>query len=121
MPFIRVFLLRQITVSVFGQRAWRDCVIGEGKLRLLPPLPPDLYPCSEDCQTADWEGEVRCDEDIQTGGFNVGNFSVKDFIVLALYPPHPSKSPLCELQHPHPIRIVTDPWTDLPGVPEERL
>ncbi|KLO05631.1 hypothetical protein SCHPADRAFT_1002801 [Schizopora paradoxa] len=29
-PVIRVFLLRQITVEVRGQKAWRTCVLGEG-------------------------------------------------------------------------------------------
>ena len=76
-PFIRVFLLRQIIVSVFGQRAWRTCVIGEGNLRALPPLPPDLNPLLEDRHTVDWEGEVRCDEGVQAGGFNVGDLTVK--------------------------------------------
>lgn len=76
-PFIRVFLLRQIMVSVFGQRAWRTCVIGEGNLRPLPPLSPNVHSQSEDFQTVDWDGEVRCDEDVQVGGFNVGNLTVK--------------------------------------------
>jgi hypothetical protein len=75
--FIRVFLLRQIIVSIFGQRAWRTCVIGEGSLRSLPPFPSDLDPQSEDRQTVDWDGEVRCDEGVQAGGFNVGNLTVK--------------------------------------------
>jgi hypothetical protein len=30
-----------------------------------------------DNQTLDWEGQVRCDEDVQAGGFNVGNLTVK--------------------------------------------
>jgi len=114
-PFIRVFLLRQIIVSAFEQRAWRTCVIGEANLRSLPPLSLDLHPQSGDCETVDWEGEVRCDQSVQVGGFNVGNLTVKDFIVLALYPPCPTTSPLVELQHAHPIRIVTDPWIDPPG------
>ena len=75
--FIRVFLLRQIIVSVFEQRAWRTCVIGEGNLRSLPPLLPDENTQLEDLQTVDWEGEVRCNESVQSGGFNVGNLTVK--------------------------------------------
>ncbi|KAH8114445.1 hypothetical protein DFH11DRAFT_216694 [Phellopilus nigrolimitatus] len=43
---IRVFLLRQIIVEVRGQRAWRTCVLGEGKLTPSPPghSPPRAYP-----------------------------------------------------------------------------
>src|ERR1700733_9899454 len=82
--FIRVFLLRQIIVSVFEQRAWRTCVIGEGNLKSLPPLFPDVNSQSEDFQTFDWDGEVRCDEGVQNGGFNVGNLTVK---VNGLCPP----------------------------------
>ena len=67
--FIRVFLLRQIIVCVHGQRAWRTCTIGEGALRLLP---------SNDEQTMDWEGEVKCEEgSVDAGGFNTGNLVVK--------------------------------------------
>lgn len=38
-PTIRVFILRQITVEVRGQKAWRTCVLGEG---VLEPCPPGL-------------------------------------------------------------------------------
>ena len=38
-PIIRVFLLRQITVEVRGQKAWRTCVLGEGKISPSPPGP----------------------------------------------------------------------------------
>lgn len=36
---IRVFILRQITVEVRGQKAWRTCVLGEGVLEPCPPGP----------------------------------------------------------------------------------
>lgn len=36
-PSLRVFILRQIAVEVRGQRAWRTCVLGEGKLSPSPP------------------------------------------------------------------------------------
>jgi hypothetical protein len=76
-PFIRVFLLRQIIVSVYGQKAWRNCVIGEGTLRQLPPLPSNIFSEIKGCETLNWEGEVRCAESIRTGGFNVGILTIK--------------------------------------------
>jgi hypothetical protein len=81
--------------------------------------------------TLDWEGEVRCNDDVVVGSFNIGRLVVKvctatcpdgicvltsllyqDFIVLTLTPPNPENSPLMEHQHAHPIRLVTDPWVD---------
>lgn len=73
--FIRVFLMRQIIVTVRGQRAWRDSVIGEGTLRQLPPYPSQSK--SPKNRTIDWEGEVRCNDDVKAGGFNVGNLLLK--------------------------------------------
>ncbi|KAL0960782.1 hypothetical protein HGRIS_005803 [Hohenbuehelia grisea] len=116
-PTIRVFLLRQIAVEVRAQKAWRNCTLGEGKLWPLPPRATStdcLISADEDAHL-DWEGEVRCREDIIVGGFNAGKVTVKDFIVLALTPPDPHTSPLLELQHAHPIRLVTDPWLDTTG------
>jgi len=118
-PTIRVFLLRQITVEVRGQKAWRDRNLGEGKLWPLPPGASSVNSPHWDSQEAslDWEGEVRCRENITIGGFNAGKAVVKDFIVLALSPPNPQTSPLLQLQYAHPIRFVTDAWVDF-SVPE---
>lgn len=71
--YIRVFLLRQIIVTIHEQRAWRNFPIGEGTLRQLPPI------CSQSgsFQTLDWDGEVRCNNLAQTGGFNVGSLLIK--------------------------------------------
>lgn len=41
---IRVFLFRQVTVEVRGQKAWRTCVLGEGKL--APTSPSGTIPAS---------------------------------------------------------------------------
>ncbi|KDQ25454.1 hypothetical protein PLEOSDRAFT_1019990, partial [Pleurotus ostreatus PC15] len=113
-PVIRVFLLRQISVQVRGQKAWRNCTLGEGKIWPLPPPAGSmdcLVPEREEANL-DWEGEVRCNRNTMVGGFNAGQLAVKDFIVLALTPPDPHSSPLLEFQYAHPIRFVTDPWTD---------
>ena len=78
-PTIRVFLLRQITVEVRGQKAWRDRNLGEGKLWPLPPGASSVNSPHWDSQEAslDWEGEVRCRENITIGGFNAGKAVVK--------------------------------------------
>lgn len=44
-PTIRVFILRQITVEVRGQKAWRTCVLGEGVLEPCPPGLEDRHAC----------------------------------------------------------------------------
>jgi len=111
-PIIRVFLLRQILVEVRGEKGWRNCELGDGKLRALPPVAAGLTKAGDD-QSLDWEGELRCKEDITVGGFNIGGkLMVKDFIVLATKPPRPETSPLLEFQYAHPIRLVTDSWSE---------
>lgn len=37
----------------------------------------------------------------------------QDFIVLGLVPPEPTKSPIYEHQHAHPIRLATEPYTEI--------
>ncbi|PSR78170.1 hypothetical protein PHLCEN_2v7502 [Hermanssonia centrifuga] len=113
-PTVRVFLMRQISTNVNGQRAWRNNVIGEGELWPLQHPSLDSEDCMhEDEQSAlDWEGEVKCDEDVSIGGFVAGRIMVKDFIVIQLSPPNPKTSPLLEHQHTHPIRLVTDPYLE---------
>lgn len=48
-PTIRVFILRQITVEVRGQKAWRTCVLGEG---VLEPCSPGLEDRHAQCHSA---------------------------------------------------------------------
>lgn len=106
----RVYLMRQVAVEVRGQKAWRDTILGEGKLWPVPPrassMPNDGLP------SLNWEGELRCKSDVTSGSFNLGRLVVKDFIVLAVKPPTPEKSPFVELHHAHPIRLTTDSWRD---------
>lgn len=37
---IRVFIFRQVSVEIRGQKAWRTCVLGEGKLAPTSPTGP---------------------------------------------------------------------------------
>ena len=74
---LRVFLSREITVEVFGNRSTRTSVLGEGSIKALPP---GLSGAHRGEEVLDWEGEVRaCD--IQTGGFFTESFVVKVSIV----------------------------------------
>lgn len=71
-------------------------------------------PTADPIESLDWDGTVRVSNptEIQSGGFAAGNLVVKDFIVLELEPPDPSRNPLMALQHAHPIRLVTDSVED---------
>jgi hypothetical protein len=68
---LRIFLSREITVEVFGQRTTRTTVLGEATFRALPPvtLQKTTTTLRDESEVLDWEGEVRCAEDISTGGF----------------------------------------------------
>ncbi|KAJ3509157.1 hypothetical protein NLJ89_g5366 [Agrocybe chaxingu] len=116
-PLIRVYLLRQVSVSMKGTSAWRNMILGEGT---LAPIPPDLSSCcslTRQCREGhvDWEGEVSCRDDITVGSFSAANVHVKDFIALSLTPPDRRSSPLLDLQLTIPIRLVTDSWADITG------
>lgn len=75
---VRVYILRQITAQVNGQKAWRSMVLGEGSLRPLQQTSLDRESLSEhSLQSLDWEGEVRCNEDVTTGSFVSGDLMVK--------------------------------------------
>ncbi|KAF8650114.1 hypothetical protein AX16_005352 [Volvariella volvacea WC 439] len=118
---IRVFLLRQVCIETRGDKAWRDQILGEGKIWAVPPAVPSYYASS--CETReeslDWEGELKVPDSIKTGSFNIGSIVVKDFIVLSVTPLNPPVSALLEMQQTVSIRLVTDSWVDVTG-PEER-
>ncbi|KAJ7497432.1 hypothetical protein FB451DRAFT_1018371 [Mycena latifolia] len=108
---IRVYLARQIYVEVNGRQSWRNITVGEGSLRPIPPVASSTH--DEHSEVAvDWEGEVRCRSDVTCASFNISNLVVKDFIIFALTPANVRSSPLLPIQHAHPIRLVTDGWTD---------
>ncbi|KAA1469682.1 hypothetical protein DENSPDRAFT_835337 [Dentipellis sp. KUC8613] len=122
-PTVRVYISRQITAFVNGQRVTRSCPIGEGTLRSLPPdaaaSSSVLRTPEGGCGSLEWEGEVKCRPDVNVGGFNVGKLVVRDFIALHLVPPLPASSPLMEHKHQHCIRMVTDSFLDNPEPTQE--
>ncbi|KAF8895614.1 hypothetical protein BD779DRAFT_1668859 [Infundibulicybe gibba] len=106
---VRVYLLRQILVEVRGIKSWRNVEIGEGSLVAVPP------DSESDEETLNWEGELRCNDDVSVGGFTTDTVSVKDFIILAVTPSSQNKSQFLPMQDSLPIRLVTDSWADVPG------
>ncbi|KAF4567514.1 hypothetical protein EYR40_006517 [Pleurotus pulmonarius] len=112
-PAIRVSLARQVLVEVHERKSWRSSTLGEGSVWPVPPSAPVSLDSDSHEVTIDWSGEVRCGEDITSGGFSTGGLVIKDFIVFALTPSNPRTSSLLEIQHAHPIKFVTDPWIDL--------
>ncbi|KAJ7703057.1 hypothetical protein B0H17DRAFT_1041441 [Mycena rosella] len=122
---LRVYLARQIYVEVNGRQSWRTINVGEGKLRAIPPVASSNH--DENCESevaVDWEGEVRCKSDVTIASFNISSLVLKvsesDFIIFALTPANPRTSPLLPIQHAHPIRLVTDGWSDQDAHPQDR-
>lgn len=76
---IRVFLARQIVIEVNGRQSWRNSSLGEGKLWPVAPIHvvENVQHGEETEVTVDWEGEVRCRDDVKTGSFNAGSLVVK--------------------------------------------
>ncbi|KAK0452431.1 hypothetical protein EV421DRAFT_1888171 [Armillaria borealis] len=110
---LQVHLVRQVSVEVDGNVSSRNVGIGEGTLRPVPPLASEIQPGPEIEKHMDWEGELRCQPDVEVGGFFTAGASVKDFIIASLYPPVRSDFP--HSRNGIRIRIVTDPWTDEVG------
>ncbi|KAF8210418.1 hypothetical protein K438DRAFT_1809663 [Mycena galopus ATCC 62051] len=117
---IRVFLARQIYLQINGRQSWRTITVGEGTLRPIPPH-ESLNPDAEAEVAVDWEGEVRCKDEVTCASFSINRLVVKDFIIFALTPANARASPLLPVQHSHAIRMVTDGWTDQDAVhPQDR-
>ena len=82
-PTVRVYLQRQVMMSVNGQMATRQFSIGEGHLRSLPPgasLPSRLrsQPLDEGLSTTlDYEGEVQANSDITIGYFGMSRLQIQ--------------------------------------------
>ncbi|GJE99014.1 hypothetical protein PsYK624_152520 [Phanerochaete sordida] len=111
---VRVYLLRQITSTINGMKAWRNKVIGEGTVWPVGrPQNVKLDERSDRHAALDWAGELRVDRTVSVPSFAVEDLSVKDFIVLHVSPPRPEMSPLDELNIVHPVRLVTDTYRDL--------
>jgi len=71
---LRVFLSREVTVEVFGQITRRTSVLGEAILVALPPVASTL---NREEGVLDWEGAVRCADNISSGGFFTHHLTVR--------------------------------------------
>ncbi|KAF9526600.1 hypothetical protein CPB83DRAFT_769882 [Crepidotus variabilis] len=118
-PSIRVFIERQVVVEANNRRKFKSFTVGQGDMWPVPPLPSaitqgssrnDENPDTE--YSVDWQGKLKCWDEVRAGGFAVSHLCVKDFLHLSLTPPNPRSSFLAPLQLSHPIRFVTDPWID---------
>ncbi|KAK0203548.1 hypothetical protein DFS33DRAFT_1261908 [Desarmillaria ectypa] len=110
---LQVHLVRQVSVEVDRNVSSRNVGIGGGSLRPVPPLASEIQPGLEMEKHMDWEGELRSQPDVEVGGFFTAGVSVKDFIIVSLYPPARSDFP--HSRNGVRVRIVTDPWTDEVG------
>ncbi|KAF5346406.1 hypothetical protein D9758_012756 [Tetrapyrgos nigripes] len=121
-----VIIMREIYVQVNRQVVWKHCVIGKGVLRAIPPqfdsdcsnlgsssrddgpisgLMPDVG------QSIDWEGEIRCQEDVKVGSFDAGKVSLKEFLIFSVQPGLPMQSTaFLPLRNAVPISLATDTW-----------
>ncbi|KZT12213.1 uncharacterized protein LAESUDRAFT_670568 [Laetiporus sulphureus 93-53] len=103
----RVQLLRQTNVDARGQLVlgtktdiWRTVEIGDAAFRHAGDGP-------------DWtsySGEICVSDQIRIGGFKAGGLTIRDFIVLSMTPPDPSRAPFHELRQVVPVRLTTDSW-----------
>lgn len=76
-PTVSVFLSRQVTVSIQGQRATRLIKLGEANLRSIPPDVNLAMQEHDGLANLDYEGEVRCTQDETVGSFFTGQLLVK--------------------------------------------
>ncbi|KAL0956445.1 hypothetical protein HGRIS_002593 [Hohenbuehelia grisea] len=115
-PAIRVSIARQVLVEVQERKTWRNSTLGEGSVWPVPPgaMNSSIHIASDpEDVTIDWGGEVKCGKEVTSVGFSTGGLVIKDFIVFGLTPSNARSSPLLEVQHAHPIKLVTDPWMDV--------
>ncbi|KAL0069119.1 hypothetical protein AAF712_003805 [Marasmius tenuissimus] len=114
-PTVQVHLLRQVSLDVNGEKAWRNSILAYGQLRPIPPPMSSITnsACSRE-DSLDWEGELEVPKNLPCPSFNVGGLIVKDFIVLTVIPAEPRKSSLKYHQSSVSVRIVTDTWSEIP-------
>ncbi|KZP26205.1 hypothetical protein FIBSPDRAFT_819935 [Athelia psychrophila] len=102
-PLVRVRILRHIHANSHRNNIRKVVVLGEGELIALPPR--------EDEDILSWDGSIQCNADAEVGGFTVDDMlDIRDFVVINVYPPSSRTSPLVEMEHMHPIRLVNDRW-----------
>jgi hypothetical protein len=64
-----------VSIETQGQKASRNTIIAEARLREIPPAHSSTE--SGDVVHLDWRGEVRCGHDISVGGFTASSIIVK--------------------------------------------
>lgn len=88
---IRMSIARQVVVEVHGLRRFRTFTVGVGKIWSVPPALHNHHGrgvgkersgehsgVSEDGDVyLDWQGEVKCWAEVNTGGFSASNLIVK--------------------------------------------
>ncbi|ESK95174.1 hypothetical protein Moror_13809 [Moniliophthora roreri MCA 2997] len=115
-PVVRVHLLRQTSLEIDGQKAWRNSTLATGEIRPIPPPMSTITdPTGSREESFDWEGEVEVPTNISCPSFNVGDLAVKDFLVLTVIPSDPRQSALTHHQTYVSIKLVTDSWTEEPS------
>ncbi|KAH0832000.1 hypothetical protein J3R83DRAFT_12903 [Lanmaoa asiatica] len=78
---IRVYLLRQFSVRIHGQFATASRNLGEGKMEPSQSSPSRhhtflRHPLGEGLDSLDWDGVLRCDEDVTVPSFSTNQVSV---------------------------------------------
>ncbi|KAF9070773.1 hypothetical protein BDP27DRAFT_1419555 [Rhodocollybia butyracea] len=108
---IRVYLMRQIYGEVYGQKGLKNLTLAEGTFSPRPPpfTASSIGPIHGNSteESLDWEGEIRCDEDL-IPGFVTEELTVKDFLVLSVSPQDLAKSDLIANQVLVVINLVTE-------------
>ena len=74
-PTVRVYLLRQVTIETRGHKTCQNIILAEGKCREVLPAIPSWQ--SPETIHLDWEGELKCQDDVSVGSFVAGNVAVK--------------------------------------------
>ncbi|TFK20981.1 hypothetical protein FA15DRAFT_673023 [Coprinopsis marcescibilis] len=118
---IRVYLARQVHLEVNGRKRFRTCTVGTSQMWPVPPVIPREGETSSvtndlDDICLDWQGELKCREDVSVASFHAGSLAVKDFLVVGLAPSDISSSFLRAVQLVQPIRLVTDSWVEIEQV-----
>ncbi|KIK98787.1 hypothetical protein PAXRUDRAFT_133477 [Paxillus rubicundulus Ve08.2h10] len=114
---IRVYLLRQTGIKIHERSLASSRVLGEGEMEPSHALPSkhhvlQRHPLGEGLDSLDWEGEIRCSDNAAVPSFVTSQLYVKDLITISITPRQPLESPLLSVKHFHPIRLVTDTWTN---------
>ncbi|KAF8843375.1 hypothetical protein BDN67DRAFT_897307 [Paxillus ammoniavirescens] len=111
---IRVYLLRQTAIRIHERSLASSRVLGEGKMEPLLSKHHAFqrHSLGEGLDSLDWDGELRCSDNATVPTFVTNQVYIKDLITMSITPRQPLKSPLLGVKHCHPIRLVTDPWSN---------